>query len=198
MGVGPKAADGDVDHRADTWLEVVLAGDEISSEAGGLGPREPRTDANSLGCVAALGDRSTEVVERRKRLAVDVRYEESNVFEPIREELGDPVLERVEPLARSRRNEERARVRVLDPTTSERIQCIDLVQHELHRDVVGADLGEHAADRGDRLARRSSGSDASATCRTRSATSVSSSVAAKPSTSCVGSRLMKPTVSVTR
>ena len=46
--------------------------------------------------------------------------------------------------------------------------------------------------------RRSSASDASTTWRTRSATSVSSSVAAKPSTSCVGSRRMNPTVSVTR
>ena len=45
---------------------------------------------------------------------------------------------------------------------------------------------------------RSSGRDASATCKTRSATSVSSSVAANPSTSCVGRRRMKPTVSVTR
>ena len=45
---------------------------------------------------------------------------------------------------------------------------------------------------------RSSAREASATCRTRSATSVSSSVAAKPSTSWCGSRRMKPTVSVTR
>ena len=44
----------------------------------------------------------------------------------------------------------------------------------------------------------SSGAEASTTCSTMSATSVSSSVDANPSTSWCGSRRMKPTVSVTR
>ena len=62
-----------------------------------------------------------------------------------------------------------------------------------------ADLVQHLA-RPPRPSRRaaSSRADASATCRTMSATSVSSSVAAKPSTSWCGRRRMKPTVSVTR
>ncbi len=47
-------------------------------------------------------------------------------------------------------------------------------------------------------ASRSSGSEPSTTWSTRSATSVSSRVAANPSTSWVGSRRMNPTVSVTR
>ena len=61
---------------------------------------------------------------------------------------------------------------------------VDLVQHELHGQLVGADLLQHVLDR--RAPSRSSSSSSaepSATCSTTSATSVSSSVAANPSTS---------------
>ena len=71
-------------------LEVVLAGDEIAREPSGLGAWEPRADADSLGCVAPLGDRRAEVVERCEGLAVGVRDEQPDVLEPIGEELGDP------------------------------------------------------------------------------------------------------------
>jgi len=124
---------------------------EFVSEAGGLGTREPCADANSLGRIATLGDRRAEVVERCQGLAVRVRDEQPNVLEAVGEELGDPLLQRVETVSRSCRDEKRTWIGVLDPPARERVQRIDLVQNELHRDVVGADLGQDAADRGDRL-----------------------------------------------
>ena len=67
------------------------------------------------------------------------------------------------------------------------------------RQLAGADLVQHLIDRRDRSSSPLVvGRDASTTCSTRSATSVSSSVDANPSTSWCGSRRMKPTVSVTR
>ena len=75
---------------------------------------------------------------------------------------------------------------VREPATMQRVDGVDLVQHELDGELGGADLPEHRVDRG-AAARRAvpPSADASATWRTRSATSVSSSVAANPSTSCV-------------
>ena len=98
----------------------------------------------------------------------------------------------------TRRDLERLRIAVREAPPGGRADAVDLVRDELDRKLARTDLGEHGLDRVRCSASSSSGSDPSTTWRTRSATSVSSSVAAKPSTSCVGSRLMKPTVSVTR
>ena len=80
-----------------------------------------------------------------------------------------------------------------DAPAAERIERVDLVEDELDRDVVGADLSEHGRDGGNRLGEALLGQRSVRDVKPRSATRVSSSVAAKPSTSWVGSRRMKPT-----
>ena len=72
---------------------------------------------------------------------------------------------------------------VREAPAPERVDGVDLVQDELDRELGASDLREDGLDRGDRLVQTLVRAEASATWRTRSAWSVSSSVAAKPSTS---------------
>ena len=129
----------------------MLIGDEVAREASCLRARETRADPDALGGVAPFRDRCTEVVQRCERPAVRVRDEQPDVLESIREQLGNPRPQRVESLAGSCGDEESARICVLDASPTQRIQGVGLVQHELHGNVVGPDLREHAVDRSDRL-----------------------------------------------
>ena len=74
-------------------------------------------------------------------------------------------------------------IAVREAAPAERVDGVDLVHDELARQLVGTDLVQHGVDGRDLLDERSSDADPSTTWSTRSATSVSSSVAAKPSTS---------------
>ena len=118
-----------------------VLGDEVAREARRLRARKPRADADALRRVAPLRDRCAELVQRGERSPVRVRDEQADVLEAIGEELRDPLLERIETLAGVRRDEECTRVRVLDAPSAERIECVDLVEDELDRDLVGSDLG---------------------------------------------------------
>jgi succinyl-diaminopimelate desuccinylase len=129
----------------------VCARDEVAREPRGLGAWKPRANVNSLGRVATLRDRRAEVVERRERLPVGVRDEQPDVLEAIGEEIGDPRLERTEPLAGVGRDEQRSWICMLYPPPGQRIERIDLVQDELDRDVVGSDLGQDGTHCGDGL-----------------------------------------------
>jgi succinyl-diaminopimelate desuccinylase len=129
----------------------VLVGHEVASEAGGLRTGKPGADAHSFGRVTPLGDGCPEVVERCEGLAIRVRNEQPNVLEAIRKKLGHSLLEGVQAFPGSCRDEECTRIGVLDPAAGEHVERVDLVQYELHRDVVGSDPGENATDRGDRL-----------------------------------------------
>jgi succinyl-diaminopimelate desuccinylase len=129
----------------------VLTRDEVAREPRGFGTREPRANVDSLGRVATLGDRRTEVVERREGLPVGVRDEQPDVLEAIGEEIGDPRFESTEPLAGIGRHEERSWICMLYPPPGQRVERIDLVQHELDRDVVSSDLGQDGTHCGDGL-----------------------------------------------
>ena len=128
-------------------------------------------------------DRRAERVELRERAAVVVRHEQPHQFQPAREPLGQARLQLVEALAGPSRHLRRIRKRFSEPAARHLVDAVDLVQHELARKLVRADLLEHLLDGGTIRRVCSSDADASATCSTTSATSVSSSVAAKPSTS---------------
>ncbi len=86
--------------------------------------------------------------------------------------------------------------------SSARRSLVDLVglgQHQQPRRLVGGDLDQDVLDRAGHLRRAPPRrTEASTTCRIRSARRVSSSVAPNASTSWWGSLRMKPTVSVSR
>jgi succinyl-diaminopimelate desuccinylase len=130
---------------------VPVLGHQVARETRRFDAWEPCPDAHPLGRVVPLRDRRAELVQGRERASVRVWHEEAYVLEAIGEELGDPQLEGIEALACVRGDEERARVRVLDAPPAERIERLHLVQHELHRNVVGSDLAEDAGHGGDRL-----------------------------------------------
>ena len=179
---GAQSADGDVDHRDRRLAARALLGDEVARE-----PAQPRAAAAARArarpprCLAA--PRSA----RRARRAPRARSRPRTARAAARPRSGPRTARRSAPRARRdpRRSAPRSGVRRGNACASRRrasgSSAVDLVQDELDGNVVGADLGEHRARRRrSSRASRSSDSEASATCRTRSATSVSSSVAAKP------------------
>ena len=130
-----------------------------------------------------LGDRRPEPVQVGEGTPILVRHEQPHVLETVREELRDAVAEGGEALSR-RAEIWSARGKAFPMRcATERVEEVYLVQDELDRDVVGADLARTDCTAPIVSLSRSSPSDASTTWSTRSATSVSSSVAAKPSTS---------------
>ena len=130
---------------------LVLARDEVARETRRLGAGEPRSDAHAVGRVPPLGDWRAQVVEIGERPPVRVRNEQPDVLESVGEKLGDSLLERVEALARARRDQQRTRIGVLDTSAPEWIEQVRLVEDELGGDVVCSDLDENRVDRRDRL-----------------------------------------------
>src|SRR4029453_3432309 len=122
-----------------------------------LPSREPCAHADAFGGVPTLGYRGAERVQVRERPALGVRNEQADVLEAIGEELGNSRLELVEGFACNGGDLEGARERVSEPSTSERIEAVGLVQDELDGDVVCADLTQNGLNRGDRLAEPSLG-----------------------------------------
>ena len=65
-------------------------------------------------------------------------------LEPLGEALGDARAQLVEALAGERRDLQRVGVAVREPPPAHRVDDVDLVHDELDRQVVGADLVQHA------------------------------------------------------
>ena len=88
---------------------------------------------------------------------------------------------------------------VAEPVSRERVDGVDLVQHDLDGQLVRADLGEHAVDRADHLVERRLGrgrvDDVEHEVGDRASPRASRR---SPRRARAGSRRMKPTVSVTR
>src|SRR5438034_9031551 len=74
-------------------------GHEVRREAAQLTPRQARPYEHPVGAVDALLDRRAERVELGEAASLVVREQELHALEPIREALGDPRLELVEPFA---------------------------------------------------------------------------------------------------
>ena len=131
----------------------MIVGNEEPCEARDLLPRQSGSDAHAFRGVAPLRDRGSEPVELRQRPSVRIRDEQTHILEPVGEELGDPRLQRVEPLPSARGDLERARERMSDAPLGERVEQIDFVENQLERDVVGIYLGKDRMYCGDRLAK---------------------------------------------
>ena len=106
----------------------------------------PRADEDTVGTILAELDRRAESVERRDDVAALVRHEELHDLEPRFEPLGYPAAERVETLAGFGRDLERAREAILETLACLVVDAIDLVEHELDRQLACADLRQHALD----------------------------------------------------
>ena len=130
---------------------MFVHGDQVTREPGGLRPGESRPHPNAFRSIVPLGDRRSEIVERRQHAPIRVRNEEAHVLEAIREQFGDSPLQRIEPLTGLSGDQECSRIRVLDPASSERVERVGLVQDELDGNVVRPDVAEHLADRTYRL-----------------------------------------------
>src|SRR4029079_3442962 len=77
--------------------------------------------------------------------------EGQDVLYGVGEQVGNPLLERIESLSGVGRHEERSWICLLDAAAGQRVDGIDLVQHEFARDVVGSDLRQDRTYRSDRL-----------------------------------------------
>ena len=81
-----------------------------------------------------------------------VRDEQPHRLEAVGEALGDPRPQLLEPLAgRARRSAGRPGSGSRPAPAAKRVDEVDLVEDELDGKLVGADLGQHAVDGGDRL-----------------------------------------------
>src|SRR5512134_1373195 len=119
-----------------------LPGDEKARKPWNLTARKPRADTHALSRVVPLRDRRAEVVQLRERPSLRIRDEKAHVLEPVGEELRDPLPKLLEPLSRARGHLQGTRKRVAQPPPGESVEAIGLVQDELDRDVVAADLGQ--------------------------------------------------------
>ena len=138
--------DGKLDH---ALSRCVGLGDQVRREAAKLVARQSRDDQHAVGRVLALVDRSAERVQLGEPAALLVGQKQPHGLEPAGEALRDPRLQLLEPLPRRRRDLKRAGEPILEPPAADLVDTVDLVQHELDRQVRGADLVEHVLDRGD-------------------------------------------------
>ena len=106
-------------------------------------------DEHALGRVLAL-ERRAERVQLREHAALVERHEQRDALEAAGEVLADRLLDVEHPLARARRDEHGVGIAVAAAGAARRsLQRVDLVEHEQARHLGGADLVEHALDRGD-------------------------------------------------
>src|SRR3954465_14267830 len=126
-------------------------GHEVGREASQLPAREARDDEHPLRRVFPLVDRRAERVELIQASTLLVWQEEAHALETIAEALGDPRPQLLETFARERGNLQRLRVSVREPAPPQRIDGVDLVDHELDRQLGRADLPQDGVDGGDLL-----------------------------------------------
>ena len=160
-------------------------GDQVRRVAPELAARQARDDEHAVRRVLALLDRRAERVELRQRAAVLVRHEQPHRLPAARE-----AARRSAPSApRAPRPSTAETCGASGKRLSSRRRPISSTRSILFStSCTGSSSApiscEHLLDRGDHARRaRPRRAEASATCSTMSATSVSSSVAAKPSTS---------------
>ncbi len=102
---------------------------------------------DAVRAVGTLLDRGAERVELRENPPVGVWDDQPDRHEAIREPVGNPCAERVQPLPCSRRDRDGAGEAVGEATAPEGIERVHLVQDELARDLIRVDLGEDGLDR---------------------------------------------------
>ena len=162
-----------------------------------LAPRAGARHEHAVGCVLAL-DRSARRVRTAPSsfAALVVRHEQATRSQRFanRSAIRPQLLE---PLARRARNLHASGNRLAAGRPSSSTASILLITSSTGSSSAPISASTRSTGR-DLLVDPLLGGRSSATWSTRSATSVSSSVAANPSTSWCGSRRMKPTVSVTR
>src|SRR4051812_4635895 len=126
-------------------------GREVGREASQLPAREARDDEHPLRRVFPLVDRRAERVELIQASTLLVRQEEAHALETVAEALGDPRPQLLETFARERGDLQRVRVPVREPAPPQRVDGVDLVDHELDRQLGRADLPQDGVDGGDLL-----------------------------------------------
>ena len=150
---------------ASSWRRVT--GKSVMHPSGGVSvlPRRSGTARSGAARGAAGGRRRGRlpVVSSRssigapsayssfRRAPLLVRQQEAHALEPLAEALGDPRSQLVQALAGERGDLQRVRVAVREPAPAERVHGVDLVDHELDRQLVCADLAQDAVDGGDLL-----------------------------------------------
>ena len=106
-----------------------------------------RSQEDSVRLVDPLLNWRPERVELGEAPALLVGKQHPNAFEALFEPGPDPLTELVKTFTRFRRDLECTRVSICEPAAPERVHQVDLVDHELHRHVRGADLGQDPFDR---------------------------------------------------
>ncbi len=107
--------------------------DQERCKAPELTSGEPTANQHAVRRVDSLVDRRPERIELGKLPALRVGNEEANRLVPVREPLGDAGAECIDPLAAERGDLEGMREPVREPPARERVDRVDLVQHELDR-----------------------------------------------------------------
>ena len=121
-------------------------GDEIRREPAYVTVRQARADEHAVLGVATLLDRRPERVQVRERPPFLVRHEQPDILEPIGETRGDEFLQLGQPSPVAAEISTAVREPVREPPTSQRIEEVDLVEHEFHGHVFRSDLGQDAVD----------------------------------------------------
>ena len=185
--------------RSERVRQGLIPGDGEIVEAVQLGDRHLGVDEDAVLAVGAL-EAAGDLVQLVQARALGVGDEQLDLGQRLLEGGLDPLAQRVEALARRAAETSTASGwRERDLAALLLVEQVGLVEDQQPRLLAGADLLEHLVDRAHVDAGAAPrGSEASTTCRIRSASTVSSSVALKASTSWWGSFSMKPTVSVSR
>ena len=125
--------------------------DEERREPAKVGVTQTRAHEDTFRAIDPLIDRGAQLVQLGELVARVVRDQEPDGLEPFREPRCDCRAQLVEPRARLSRHLRRVEKPVRQPPSPERIDEVDLVEHDLDRQLVRADLGQDGIDRGDHL-----------------------------------------------
>jgi succinyldiaminopimelate transaminase len=113
---------------------------QIAREAAQLASGQPGSDVNAVRLILALLDRGTQLVQLGELASLPVREEQMDGLEAVGEPLGDPLTERAQALAAERGDLHRVREAIRQPAALQGIDRVDLVDHNLERQLVGSDV----------------------------------------------------------
>src|SRR5262249_20471283 len=118
-------------------------GNEKAREPSQFPARQPSPEKDTSGPVLTLVHRRSELVQLGELRPILVGDEEVYRFVAVGKAGRDPLLELVEPLAGERGELDRIGEPVREAPAPERVDRVDLVHHDLERQIRSADLPEH-------------------------------------------------------
>ena len=143
--VGAQPANGELDQPSSRFRSASAIMNGAKRTRSRRGSRARMQDP--LGCVLALFDRRSQAVQLCQPGTRVVGHEQPHLLEALAEVIRDPRAQLLEALAGQRGDLERVPEAARKATPGKRVEAVDLVQRQQHRQRRCADLVQHRVDR---------------------------------------------------